>query len=113
MTAVRLAALTAIAALVIGCSPTPAVAPTGTPVPTIPLKATATPLAVEQQPTAKAVSGSYYKPPGWDGVSDVNCKDFDTHAHAMSFFRGTGGSPSNDPYGLDGDHDGNACETLP
>lgn len=52
-------------------------------------------------------------PPGWDGVSDVDCKDFDTRADAASFFRGTGGSTSNDPYGMDGDHDGNACETLP
>jgi micrococcal nuclease len=59
------------------------------------------------------VGGSFYKPPGWDGVSDVNCKDFDTRAHAQSFFVGTHGSRSNDPYGLDGDHDGKACETLP
>lgn len=58
-------------------------------------------------------SGKYYKPPGWDGSSDVNCSDFDTHAHSQSFFKGTGGSKSNDPYGLDGDHDGLACETLP
>jgi excalibur calcium-binding domain-containing protein len=56
---------------------------------------------------------SYYKPPGWDGYSDVNCPDFDTHAHAQSFFKGTGGSRSNDPYGLDRDHDGIACESLP
>jgi len=63
------------------------------------------------RPTAKPAS--FYKPPGWDGSSDVNCKDFDTHAHAQSFFIGTGGSPSNDPYGLDGDHDGQACENLP
>ena len=45
--------------------------------------------------------------------SDVNCPDFDTHAHAQSFFKGTGGTTSNDPYGLDRDHDGIACETLP
>jgi hypothetical protein len=31
----------------------------------------------------------------------------------QSFFIGTGGSPTNDPYGLDGDNDGIACETLP
>ena len=51
--------------------------------------------------------------PGWDGYSDVNCPDFDTHAQAQSFFKGTGGTRSNDPYGLDRDHDGIACETLP
>jgi hypothetical protein len=61
-----------------------------------------------KKPTAK-----YYKPPGWDGSSDVNCKDFDTHAHAQSFFKGTGGSKTSDPYGLDGDHDAIACELLP
>jgi hypothetical protein len=58
-------------------------------------------------------SGSFYKPPGWDGVSDVDCPDFDTHAQAQSFFKGTGGTKSNDPYRLDNDHDGLACETLP
>jgi hypothetical protein len=88
-----------------------------------PPAATATPLATERlqfssaTPKAKAnkspASGAFYKPPGWDGVSDVNCPDFDTHAHAQSFFWGTRGSKTNDPYGLDNDHDGLACETLP
>ncbi|MEA2545333.1 MAG: hypothetical protein QOI09_606, partial [Chloroflexota bacterium] len=63
------------------------------------------------RPTTKPIS--YYRPPGWDGSSDVDCPDFDTHAHAQSFFKGTGGTTSNDPYGLDHDHDGIACETLP
>jgi micrococcal nuclease len=63
-------------------------------------------------PTSTVQTGSFYRPPGWDGTSDVNCKDFDTHAHAQSFFKGTGGSTTNDPYALDGDHDGTACETL-
>ena len=62
-------------------------------------------------PTKKPAT--YYKPPGWNGVSDVNCKDFDAHAHAQSFFKGTGGTKANDPYGLDGDHDASACELLP
>ena len=60
-----------------------------------------------------ATSDGYYKPPGWDGVSDVNCSDFSTHAQAESFFLGTGGSRSYDLYGLDRDHDGLACESLP
>jgi hypothetical protein len=58
-------------------------------------------------------TGSFYKPPGWNGVSDVDCPDFDTHAQAQSFFKGTGGTKSNDPYRLGNDHDGLACETLP
>jgi hypothetical protein len=67
------------------------------------------------RPTAKPTPrpASFYKPPGWDGSSDVNCPDFDTQAHAESFFKGTGGTTTNDPYGLDHDHDGIACETLP
>jgi hypothetical protein len=66
------------------------------------------------KPTPKPTKApSFYKPPGWDGYSDVDCSDFDTHAHAQSFFIGTGGSRSYDPYRLDADHDGIACETLP
>jgi hypothetical protein len=78
----------------------------------------ATPIAAPKatpKPTAKptAKPASYFKPAGWDGYSDVDCPDFDTHAHAQSFFKGTGGTTSNDPYRLDRDHDGVACETLP
>ena len=105
--------LVVVAFIAIGCSePAPLVQ-----IPTEPPAATAEPtgLAVEPQPTKarNGTGGSYYRPPGWDGVSDVDCADFDTHAHAMSFFRGTGGSKSYDPYRLDSDHDGNACESLP
>jgi hypothetical protein len=77
---------------------TPKAAPKATPKPT-------------PRPTAKP--SSYFKPAGWDGSSDVDCPDFDTHAHAQSFFKGTGGTTSNDPYRLDRDHDGVACERLP
>lgn len=126
--------------LIAGCSSGPAVAPPVQPVAfaAAPL-ATPTPLATERQiaassepsatpnPTPKATPkptpkpkpkatpkpASFYKPAGWDGSSDVNCADFDNHAQAQSFFKGTGGSTSNDPYGLDRDHDGLACETLP
>src|SRR6476659_2517429 len=38
------------------------------------------------RPTAKPPS--YFTPSGWDGYSDVDCPDFDTHAHAQSFFKG-------------------------
>lgn len=63
------------------------------------------------KPTPRPIS--FYRPPGWDGHSDVDCPDFDTHAHAQSFFKGTGGTTTNDPYRLDADHDGLACESLP
>lgn len=62
--------------------------------------------------TTKPANG-FYKPSGWDGSSDLDCPDFDTHAHAQSFFKGTGGTTSNDPYRLDANHDGVACESLP
>jgi len=81
-----------------------------------PAFASASPKAKPTAPPKKTtapISGSFYKPPGWDGHADVNCSDFDTHAHAQSFFKGTGGSTSNDPYHLDADHDGLACESLP
>jgi hypothetical protein len=134
--AIRSVALTALMILVAGCA-------SSAPVPfAVPLKtnngpagatpgsdATPTPLAsarpvpaaVTPKPKPKATPKpkvtkapvSYYKPPGWDGVSDVDCPDFDTHAHAQSFFEGTGGSRSYDPYRLDADHDGSACEALP
>jgi Excalibur calcium-binding domain len=46
-------------------------------------------------------------------VADVNCSDFSTHAAAQQWFESHGGSPSNDVAGLDRDHDGLACESLP
>ena len=45
-------------------------------------------------------------------VSDVNCSDFSTHTAAQHWFEQHGGSPSNDVAGLDGDHDGLACQSL-
>ena len=76
-------------------------------------KATQKPSATKNPTPTKKPSAGYYKPPGWNGSSDLDCKDFDTHEHAQSFFIGTGGSKSNDPHGLDGNHDGVACESLP
>jgi Excalibur calcium-binding domain len=46
-------------------------------------------------------------------ISEVNCSDFPTHAAAQQWFAKHGGSPSNDVAGLDHDHDGLACESLP
>jgi hypothetical protein len=101
-------------ATALATEPTPSKAPRSTPKPTAKPTAKPTPKPTPRstpKPTAKPAS--YYKPPGWDGYSDVDCRDFDTHAHAQSFFKGTGGSSTNDPYRLDRDHDGIACETLP
>ena len=43
---------------------------------------------------------------------DVNCSDFPNQAAAQSYFLSQGG-PALDPDGLDSDHDGIACESLP
>ncbi len=43
---------------------------------------------------------------------DKDCGDFATHAEAQAFFIANGG-PDKDPHKLDGNHDGQVCETLP
>ena len=43
---------------------------------------------------------------------NYNCSDFATHKQAQDFFIKNGG-PKKDPYRLDGDKDGLACEKLP
>lgn len=44
--------------------------------------------------------------------ADCDCSDFRTQAEAQAFFEAAGG-PQRDPYHLDGDGDGIACENLP
>jgi hypothetical protein len=46
-------------------------------------------------------------------ISEVNCSDFPTHAAAQQWFGQHGGSSANDVAGLDGNHNGLACESLP
>ena len=46
-------------------------------------------------------------------AADKNCPDFSTQQQAQQYFDSHGGSPSNDVDGLDRDHDGKACESLP
>lgn len=53
---------------------------------------------------AEAAEGKY--------TDEYNCDDFATQAEAQSFFTKAGG-PSEDTNGLDGDKDGEACESLP
>jgi hypothetical protein len=47
------------------------------------------------------------------GSLDKNCSDFSTQAQARAWFNKHGRSASNDVAGLDADHDGIACESLP
>jgi Excalibur calcium-binding domain len=46
-------------------------------------------------------------------TADKNCSDFSTQQEAQQYFDSNGGSPSNNVDGLDADHDGVACESLP
>ncbi len=50
---------------------------------------------------------------GGTEARDYDCKDFKTQRQAQRFFKKHDGSRHNDPYGLDADHDGKACESLP
>jgi hypothetical protein len=60
-----------------------------------------------------AAPGQPASPGGPDKpTSEINCSDFSTHAAAQHWFHQHGGSPTNDVAGLDGDHDGEACESL-
>ncbi|MSU74609.1 hypothetical protein EXS57_02410 [Candidatus Kaiserbacteria bacterium] len=45
-------------------------------------------------------------------TNTYNCTDFSTHAEAQAVFNACGGV-NNDIHRLDGDGDGDACETLP
>ncbi|MFL5864785.1 MAG: hypothetical protein ACJ780_29160 [Solirubrobacteraceae bacterium] len=46
-------------------------------------------------------------------ISQVNCSDFATHADAQRWFGQHDGSAANDVAGLDRNHDGIACSSLP
>ena len=45
-------------------------------------------------------------------TDEYNCDDFETQPKAQKFFTNAGG-PSKDTNRLDGDNDGQACESLP
>ena len=45
--------------------------------------------------------------------ADKNCSDFKTHKQAQKWFKKHGGNRHNNVAGLDRDHDGKACESLP
>lgn len=63
-------------------------------------------------PTSSAV-GSIQRTTAVSAIGDKGCSDFTTHANAQAYFISKGGSASNNVDGLDGDHDGVACESLP
>ena len=50
--------------------------------------------------------------PGAKATDEYNCDDFSTQPEAQKFFVNAGG-PSNDTNRLDGDKDGESCESLP
>lgn len=45
-------------------------------------------------------------------TDEYNCEDFSTQEEAQTFFKNAGG-PNKDVNRLDGDSDGQACESLP
>lgn len=67
-------------------------------------------------PTTSVVPVANTKAPAPTGYvcsyNAYNCTDFSTHNEAQSVYESCGGV-SNDIHGLDGDKDGEACETLP
>ena len=52
-------------------------------------------------------------PPGPSPTDDVNCSSFATQTEAQGWWESHGYSPGNDPHGLDGNGDGEVCESLP
>ncbi len=81
----------------------PTAAPTAapTPVPTAP----PTQAPIVTQPPAQSYA--------CEAGATCNCSDFPTHAEAQRIFELHGGSPSNNWAGLDSNHNGIACESLP
>ena len=76
--------------------------PTATPTKTPTATATHTATATATPPDLVGACGTC-------ALTDCNCSDFATHAQAQTCFNA---DPS-DPFGLDGDNDGIACESLP
>jgi hypothetical protein len=63
-------------------------------------------------PVARSSSASSSRGPN-KPISQVNCSDFATHTAAQKWFEQQGGSATNDVAGLDRNHDGIACSSLP
>ena len=69
--------------------------------------------AASPAPAASPTPSRSNSPSGPSSTADVHCRDFSTHAAAQRWFSAHGGSASHDVAGLDRDHDGQACESLP
>ncbi|MFL5860332.1 MAG: hypothetical protein ACJ780_06085 [Solirubrobacteraceae bacterium] len=70
--------------------------------------ATRTATAPSTRSSSSASSGGPNKP-----ISQVNCSDFATHGDAQRWFEQHDGSATTDVAGLDRNHDGIACSSLP
>ena len=62
--------------------------------------------AMERAPSPRSQGEAASRP----GGGDRDCSDFSTRAEAQQFFEAAG---AGDPHRLDGDGDGQACESLP
>ena len=82
-------------------TPTPSPTPTTTP----PTATPTPPSTVTPTPTSGSLVGAC----GSCALSDCNCSDFTTHAQAQTCLS----ADLSDPFNLDGDSDGSACESLP
>ncbi len=83
---------------------TPSRAPTARPTST---------LAARSAPTVALASPPAVAAPCDCAVSDYNCDHFRTQREAQACYDACGGTASNNKWGLDRDHDGRVCETLP
>jgi hypothetical protein len=83
-------------------TPNATVTPTATPVATSTSTATATKTPSPTPPSLVGACGSC-------ALTDCNCSDFDTQSEAQTCLN----ADSSDPFGLDADDDGEACESLP
>lgn len=71
---------------------------------------TATPTPAADDGGSEDGSGNFPTPSG--GSDDpYDCSDFDSHDQAQRWFENH--NPAEDPAGLDGDGNGEACESLP
>lgn len=70
-----------------------------------------TPTSYLSRPTSPTPNQSTLE--GGDRTDTKNCSDFTSHSDAQNYFVMSGGTPEHDIDGLDPDHDGNACESLP
>lgn len=64
-----------------------------------------------EPPASQLVGGSGNTLAG--GSGNINCRNFACQQDAQEFFVSHGGDLTRDPFGLDADHDGVACEDLP